>query len=218
LLNHNELQTLAMRKSVERPLAWCEALWEGVDLATKRSARKLYDRYDGEKLQLSEPVLNSQQRATCFSVLQAESIWRTHYEWLSQNIDGFGDSIRTRLAWGQSLPLAQQIQATNWLSEWQKALPFWLPKGAVLMLPTTPTTAPHIETLSDSSQHSSASIRESLLGLTAIAGLSGWPQLSCPMAGVGEMNSEIAVHSVSFLAHEHRELDLFDMAERILGV
>jgi putative urate catabolism protein len=213
LLDHHELQTVAMRKNIARPLAWCESLWQGVDPATKAAALQLFEQYKGEKLQLSQPVLNSSQRATCFSVLQAESIWRTHHKWLAKHLHCFGKEIRTRLTWGQSLPLAQQIEADNWFAQWQQELPFWLPKGAVLLMPTTPTTAPHLDSLT---QGTSASARQSLLGLTAIAGLSDWPQLSCPLPSSEPSISGAAVHSVSFLAHKHRELDLFDMAQRIL--
>jgi putative urate catabolism protein len=224
LLNHNELQTLALRKSVDRPLAWCEALWSGVDVKTKQLSRALFDAYEGEKMQLDPPVLDSKQRAACFTVLQAESIWRTHYEWLSAHKNSFGESVRQRIDWGESIPLTKQIQADKWLKQWRDALPFWLPKGVVLMLPTTPTTAPKAESLLSAHDTVNNNSREQLLGLTAIAGLSGWPQLSCPILPASTqlksdvMEDKVSVHSISFLAHQHRELDLFDMAQRVLSV
>ncbi len=165
-------------------LLWCESLWEGVDTALRDYAWHCFSNFTGKTKKIDEPVLSVEERRQCFAVLQAESIWNTHQHWLAHKVDEFSEEIQTRLRWGQAFatdqektkPFADELaRARDLFARWTQAQAQWLGKSTALLLPTTPSIAPKID------QHKGATQRNTLLSLTSIAGLSGWPQLQCPV-------------------------------------
>lgn len=186
-------------------LVWCDALWEGVDQELRDYAWQWYQQAECGKHHISPPVLNAIQRKDCFAALQAESIWGAHGRWLSDNMNAFGNEIQQRLRWGQSLvndDAGREVLAIaeqDW-QRWQQHQSEWLPKGAALLMPTVPSVAPLIDDDPNSQ-------RNALLGLTSIAGLSGWPQLQCPVS----IDAKLP-YGLSLLGREHTDLALIEFA------
>lgn len=80
--------------------------------------------------------------------------------------------------------------------------------GAVLVYPTSPVPAPKL----DLSLEGQNAIRESTMGVTAIAGLAGLPEVSLPAARV-----EGAPVGLSLVAGPGRDRALLALAERLAG-
>ncbi|WP_375754112.1 amidase family protein [Vibrio sp. HN007] len=188
-------------------LLWCEVLWEGVEPKAKQYAKALYESYQGNKATISDPVLDADKRRECFSVLQAQSIWRTHGDWLEGAISGFGKDIQTRLEWGRSLSPADIAKAEELYQQWQSTKEQWIPKDSVLLMPTVPGVAPMI----NSKGNELVEQRNVLLGLTSIAGLSGWPQLQCPAITVDGLPV-----GISFLGRENSDIQIIKFAQEVL--
>ncbi|MDG3085255.1 amidase family protein [Vibrio hannami] len=188
-------------------LLWCEALWEGVDQNAKRYAKDLFEKYPGNKGTISSPVLDAEQRRKCFSILQAQSIWDTHGKWLKGSITEFGQDIQIRLEWGRQLTESDIASAETLLQKWQSDEENWLPKGSVLLIPTVPSVAPKINVKDDEQVEQ----RNTLLGLTSIAGLSGWPQLQCPAITVDGLPV-----GISFLGRENSDIQIIKFAQEVL--
>ncbi|MEF1290617.1 amidase family protein [Vibrio sp. M260118] len=193
-------------------MLWCESLWQGCELALKQHARRCYESYLGNKREITTPPLDAQKRRECFSILQAVSIWQAHGKWLQNNIHEFGEDIQTRLRWGQHLVSSKEgkqliDQAEADLKHWKKTVQSWLPERSALLMPTSPSVAPEINTNGNSSQH-----RNTLLGLTSIAGLSGWPQLQTPVSIDGGLPV-----GLSLLGREKSDMELIELARQVLG-
>jgi putative urate catabolism protein len=193
-------------------LLWCDALWQGVDASLKAYAWRCYRNYGGSKREIGEAVLDADQRGNCFAQLQAQSIWQTHGDWLQSHIHAFGEDIQTRLRWGLSLLSSEQgaeeiAQAEADYQRWSEAKNLWLPRGAALLMPTAPSIAPLIKSSEDPALQ-----RNTLLGLTSIAGLSGWPQLQIPVTFDGELP-----RGLSLLGRENSDIALMRLAQRVLG-
>lgn len=197
ILQHKEHEAL-------NSLAWCEALWDGVESDLKEKAEAIFTHFSGHKTRLDAPPLNAEQRRYCFSVLQANSIWQTHGMWLSEHLGDFGEEIQARLKWGQSLTPLQKSEANILLEEWSENKSRWLPKGCVLIMPTVPGVAPRLDSKSDEVEEQ----RKILLSLTAIAGLSGWPQLQLPC-----IEKEGLPIGISLLSGENSDLSLIQFAQ-----
>lgn len=192
---------------IER-LVWCEELWSGVDDQVKQYAKNRFDSYTGEKTTIGGPILDSEQRRACFSVLQAKSIWDTHGEWLESNISHFGQDIQTRLKWGQNLSEAEVADAESLMQKWQSAQSSWLAEGSALLIPTVPGVAPLIESYGEDQIRQ----RNILLSLTSIAGLSGWPQLQCPAINVDGLPI-----GISLLGRENSDIQIIKFAQDVFG-
>lgn len=199
LLGHKRTETL-------NSMAWCEALWDGVNSDLKSKALQIFEQFEGHTTRLDEPPLSAEDRCFCFSVLQAESIWLTHGNWLDKHLAEFGDDIQQRLRWGQSLTAEDKAKATALFEEWEREKSKWLPNGCVLLMPTVPDAAPLIE----STEQDVAQQRGVLLGLTSIAGLSGWPQLQIPAICV-----EKAPIGISLLGKGDMDLSLIHFAKQL---
>ena len=195
-----------MKSEPIHTLAWCEAVWQDVEPALKEKAYQLYLASPLDKVHLESPVLDAEARATCFTRLQAVSIWQTHGSWLKENIDSFGSDIRQRLEAGKALTPEQIAEAESLMDSWQSHLSSWLSKGVVLLMPTVPAVAPH---LSDNAKQVAAQ-RQALLGLTAIAGLSGYPQLQMPF-----ISHKGAPLGISLLGTSNSDWSLTELAIRL---
>ncbi|UPQ90303.1 amidase family protein [Vibrio sinaloensis] len=186
-------------------LVWCDAIWQGVDPKLRDYAWRWYQQAECAKHSLSPPILNATERKNCFAALQAESIWSAHGDWLNQHMTAFGADIQQRLRWGQSLLAQESGRDTLAKAEqdwrlWQQHQSQWLPQGAALIMPTVPSIAPLIDDDPECQ-------RDALLGLTSIAGLSGWPQLQCPVFIDGDLP-----HGLSLLGREQSDIALIEFA------
>lgn len=186
-------------------MAWCEVLWDGVNKELKSYAEQVFSNFEGHTTRLDDPPLSVEERRFCFSVLQAVSLWDTHRVWLTAHLSEFGADIQQRLRWGQDISREDKERALSLLQEWNSEKSIWLPNGCVLLMPTVPSVAPLIESNTDEMNKE----RQVLLGLTSIAGLSGWPQLQMPALTIGK-----APIGLSLLGKENSDLSLIHFAKQ----
>jgi amidase len=113
-----------------------------------------------------------------FRKLQGIEIWSTHGEWIQNEKPIFGKATAERFAWAASLNTEEYELHTFLRGALASALVEKLGDDGVLIIPTTPGLAP----LLNASDAEVADWRLRTLQLTSIAGLTGLPQLSIPIA------------------------------------
>ncbi|ART62880.1 amidase [Kushneria marisflavi] len=113
-----------------------------------------------------------------FRVLQGRDIWRVHGEWLSREQPRLAPDIKARFQWCSTLTEADEQAARRARTEIIEALRTFSDDGAQLLaLPTAPGASPLLSLTGRPLE----AYRERLMGMTALAGLWGAPQLSMPL-------------------------------------
>ncbi len=114
-----------------------------------------------------------------FRTLQGRDVARTHSVWVSQHLDAFAPDIAERFQWACQLTAEAEALAEEMCQQWKTEIIAKL-EAAFLVIPTTPDLAP-LRTASDADL---ADFRMKLLGLTALAGLAGLPQIHLPLVKI----------------------------------
>lgn len=115
------------------------------------------------------------------NAIQGREAWETFGEWINQSNPRLGFEVADNFLRGskvanRTLSAARgfRLRAKRWITE-------ALEGNAILVLPTTPVTAPPV--------HSPRSvmweIRGRMIALTSIAGMAGCPQISLPLCTAG---------------------------------
>jgi amidase len=151
----------------------------------------------------TEPL--SRWRET-FRTIQAYEAWQVHGEWIRAAKPAFGPGVRERFAYSATVSSADAAAAQLLRQQLIAPLLASLAGGVVLCLPTCPDVAP----LRAADAASLDDFRNRLLELTAIAGLAGLPQLTVPVAAVGD-----APVGLSFVAARGGDALLLSLAESI---
>jgi Asp-tRNA(Asn)/Glu-tRNA(Gln) amidotransferase A subunit family amidase len=144
-----------------------------------------------------------------FSVLQGYEIWQNLGDWVSKYNLKIDPSIHQRLAICQSVTPELMMQAKTKQQKLASLMTEFLSHQRVLVVPTTPSAAP----LRSDSSASLVHYRKSLLGLTAIAGLCGLPQLHIPCCQITGRPS-----GISFIGPKNSDLSLLALAKESLSV
>jgi amidase len=114
----------------------------------------------------------------CFLLLQAREIQIRHKDWITATKPRFGPEIAERFAWALSVTEAEAAPARKDREVLRARLLEMVAGDAVICLPTAPDIAPRLSaSVGDLLEH-----RDRVLGLTAMAGLAGLPQISLPLA------------------------------------
>lgn len=112
-----------------------------------------------------------------FRVTQSAEAWRSHGAWVDSHPGALGPDIEARFAWARAVTPDDEragLQEVSRLASWiDRAL-----GDDLLVLPSAASAAPRV---GDDSEKLNM-LRESTLGMTAVAGLSGRPALSVPLA------------------------------------
>lgn len=151
--------------------------------------------------------VDSLHTSETFRVLQGYEIWQQHGQWITQHEPFFADDIHARFMWCKNLTNAQFMQAKQQQKVVKLALMELLARNSILVIPTTPGCAP---LLSDS-VNNMARYREDLMGLTAIAGLAGLPQIHLPLFKIAG-----APCGVSLIGNKNTDLRLIALARKLL--
>ncbi|SPJ32785.1 amidase [Kushneria phyllosphaerae] len=113
-----------------------------------------------------------------FRVLQGRDIWRVHGQWLTREQPRLAPDIEARFQWCATLTAADEQAAHRAREEIIDALRTFSDDGAQLLaLPTAPGASPLLSLTGRRLE----TYREHLMGMTALAGLWGAPQLSMPL-------------------------------------
>lgn len=118
-----------------------------------------------------------------FRTIQGFEIIQQHSEWLYLHGDSLDPAIMQRVDWAREISRAQyesaKVEQQRFQRHWQEQLSAL---DGLWILPTTPAGPPALDMEADKL----ATYRSQLMGLTSIAGLSGFPQLHLPMQGLAE--------------------------------
>lgn len=116
-----------------------------------------------------------------FRCAQAVEAWTTLGPWVEATDPAFGPGVRERFAAAKAMDPAKAAEGRAFRRMAQARLRALLGGGAVLVYPTSPAPAP----LLSASQGEQNAVREKSMGVTAIAGLCGLPEVTLPAGRVG---------------------------------
>ena len=111
--------------------------------------------------------------ADAFRVLQGRAIAKQHGHWLKTAQPRFAQAIAERFKMAMALTAQEEQQAKVVQQQWQTIMADNLSSTACLFLPTTPTTAPALG-------NGAHNLRQQILSLSAIAGLTQAVQVHLP--------------------------------------
>lgn len=145
--------------------------------------------------------------AECLRVLQGGEVWRVHGQWIEAAKPRFGPGVAERFAAARSITTEQVRAAAQVRTALSALLDAALPPGRILCLPTVPGPAPRRNAQAQELQ----SRRSRLLPLTALASLTGRPQMTVPLIA-----SEAPV-GFSLLGWRWGDEALLEIAERLFA-
>ncbi|BDX06525.1 amidase [Planctobacterium marinum] len=148
------------------------------------------------------------QASEAFRILQGREIWLQHGDWITEHSPHFAPDIQQRFQWCSNLTTEQEASAQEKADKVKQLMNTLLADGTTLLLPTTPGPAPLLNTSAEDLGH----YRNYLLGLTALAGLCGLPQLHIPL------NCEdCAPVGFSLIGPANTDLALIELAANLTG-
>lgn len=157
---------------------------------------------------LAENHLSLEDMSLLFRTIQGYEIIEKQGSWLAEFGHSLDPSIYQRVEWSRTISAAQYAQAKKRQTDFKLQLSALLQQQAGLwLLPTTPSGPPSLSIAGEQL----AKYRTCLMGLTSIAGLSGFPQLHLPMKGLDE-----GPCGVSLLGLPDSEGDLFATAQQLI--
>ncbi len=143
-----------------------------------------------------------------FRTLQGFEAWRAHKEWIESHDGALSVTVRRRFEVSRSVTQDAYRDAEVKRRAIRRRLQEVLAGDAVLALPTMPTVAP----LLSSDDGERESFRTDALALTSPSGLSGFPQISIPLA-----IHDGAPLGLSLIGPAGRDRALIALARKVLG-
>ena len=113
-----------------------------------------------------------------FRRVQAVEAWNAHGAWITDRDPDMTPGVRERFEFGRDLPPSERTSAEERRVRQRARMEEIVGEEGVLMLPTVPTIAPKRDLGGEALQ----SYRERALSMLCMAGLSGLPQVSMPLA------------------------------------
>jgi amidase len=141
-----------------------------------------------------------------FRVLQAREAWNSHGNFISRFDPPLGPGVKERFQWARQISAPQVQEAANFRSRFRTHLSVLLGSDGVLVLPTMPDVAPR----NDEPEQALEAYRDKAMRLLCSAGLSGFPQLTLPIA-----QSLGAPFGVSLLGPAGTDNGLLQIARRL---
>jgi amidase len=178
-----------------------EEVWSYVDNDTKevysQALNILKDCYCTQHVKVSNEGLK--KWAELFRYKQGIEIWEEHGSWIKKVKPTFGPGISERFQWASTLENEKLNELEQKQTHIKKQLSDLLKENGLLVIPTTPGEAP----LKNLSLEAMENYRSKTMQLTCIAGLSGFPQVTVPMA----KKNGIPI-GLSFIANQYQDLKL----------
>ena len=141
-----------------------------------------------------------------FRCAQAEEAWTTLGAWIEATQPNFGPGVTERFAAAKAMDPVKAAAGRAFRRRVQARLVALLAGGAVLIYPTSPAPAPLLTaTLAEQN-----TVRERTMGVTAIAGLGGLPEVTLPVG-----RAQGAPVGLSLVAAPGRDRALLALAERL---
>lgn len=143
-----------------------------------------------------------------FRCMQAQEAWATLGSWVTQTSPAFGPGVGERFAGARDMDAAKAAAGRRFRKRFQARMRSLLAGGGVLAFPTSPIPAPLLT--ADAAEQNV--VRQRTMGVTAIAGLGGLPEVSIPAARLRG-----APIGLSLVASAGRDRMLLRLAERVAG-
>ncbi len=142
-----------------------------------------------------------------FRTIQGYELVTTHKDWLAAYGDSLDPAILARVEWSQGISHEEYQEAKQQQAQFTQCLAEHITEiSGLLVLPTTPAGPPKLTMAGEAL----AAYRTELMGLTSLAGLSGFPQLHIPLSGLAE-----GPCGVSLLGLADSELSLLATAQQL---
>lgn len=141
-----------------------------------------------------------------FRYLQGREAWLTDGPMIERHAPALGPGVADRFAWSRGVSDAQVLAARDFRERYRTQLSELLGTDGVLLMPTMPDIAP----LRDASESSLEDYRNRATQMLCIAGLSGFAQLSLPLA-----SRNGAPLGLSLLGPAGSDASLVALAQRI---
>ncbi len=142
-----------------------------------------------------------------FRVIQGFEAWAAHGDWIENRKPDLGPGIAERFRWGSTMRPQQAEGAGLKREEIRARLDALLGDDGVLFLPTVPGIAPELVATEGELER----FRERALKLLCIAGLTGLPQISLPLAEVSG-----CPFGLSLIGPRGSDRALIDLARRVM--
>jgi amidase len=152
-------------------------------------------------------VPDAQTLYWAFRYLQGREAWQVNGAFIERYHPPLGPGIRERFVWSKTVTDEQVSNAKSVRATFTSDLEAIIGDG-VLILPTMPDVAPML----DASEADIEEYRNTALEFLCLAGLSGLPQLSLPLAT--RLGAPLGL---SLIGPRGRDRDLISIAERIMG-
>ena len=140
--------------------------------------------------------------------LQAREAWLEHEDWIVNSKPDLGPGVKDRFEFGLGISDDEYDDNTILREAMRKELAVILGRDGVLIMPTVPSAAP----LRDAAHESLQEFREKALELLCVSGLTGFPQITLPLAQVYG-----APLGISLLGPADSDQRLIGLAKRIMG-
>lgn len=141
-----------------------------------------------------------------FRCAQAAEAWSTLGGWIEATNPEFGPGVKERFAAAKAMDPAKSAAGRAFREVFRARMQALLAGGAVMVYPTSPVPAPKLGIPLDAQN----AVREATMGVTAIAGLAGLPEVTLPVARV-----DGAPVGLSLVAGHGRDRPLLALAERL---
>ncbi len=147
------------------------------------------------------------QMSLHFRYLQGAQAWQTDGAFIEKYSPNLGPGVADRFAWSKTISAEQVRESGEFQKEFRSHLAKILGKDGVLVLPTMPDIAP----LRSTPESAMEAYRSDSVRMLCIAGLSGFPQISLPMAS--RLGAPLGI---SLLGPAGSDKSLIQMAKKIL--
>ena len=141
-----------------------------------------------------------------FRCMQAQEAWATLGGWITRHGPAFGPGVGERFTAARDMAPGKAAAGRQFRRLFQARMRGLLAGGGVLAFPTSPIPAPLL-TAGAAEQNA---VREQTMGVTAIAGLGGLPEVSIPAARLRG-----APIGLSLVAGAGRDLALLNLARKV---
>lgn len=140
--------------------------------------------------------------------LQAREAWLEHEDWITHSKPDLGPGVKDRFEFGVDVTDEKYAELSVERDAMRTELAEILGDDGVLIMPTVPSAAP----LRDAPHESLQEFREKALELLCVSGLTGFPQITLPLAKVHG-----APLGISLLGPAGSDQKLIGLAARIMG-
>ncbi|GGJ11614.1 amidase [Neoroseomonas lacus] len=165
------------------PLLKIQEAWVNADPATARAlapALEAAERVLGAALSIRLAPEGLGAFYEAFRCAQAVEAWASLGPWIEATNPTFGPGVKERFAAAKAMDPAKAAAGRAFRRVVHARIRALLGGGAVLVYPTSPAPAP----LLSASQAEQNAVRERTMGVTAIAGLCGLPEVTIPAGRV----------------------------------